>query len=104
MKISLVCPTNRKSISSYARVCELLSLDPNKFEVIIRDNSECEKKRRFLESLSFENHQILIVPNNGAAENFSEASKLATLKQFHNFNHNLYHTEVTDHSTMFKVV
>ena len=78
MKISLVCPTNRKSISSYARVCELLSLDPNKFEVIIRDNSECEKKRRFLESLSFENHQIHIVPNNGAAENFSEASKLAT--------------------------
>ena len=78
MKISLVCPTNRKSISSYARVCELLSLDPNKFEVIIRDNSECEKKRRFLESLSFENHQILIVPNNGATENFSEASKLTT--------------------------
>lgn len=78
MKISVVCPTNRKSISSYARICELLSLDPNKFEVIIRDNSECEKKSCFLKSLSFENHKIRIVPNNGATENFSEASKLAT--------------------------
>lgn len=77
MKISVVCPTNRRSISSYARVCELLSLDPKKFEVIIRDNSECEKKSRFLGSLSLENHQILIVPNNGFKENFSEASKLA---------------------------
>jgi hypothetical protein len=78
MKISVVCPTNRKTISSYARVCELLSLDPNKFEVIIRDNSECEKKSRFLESLSFKYHKILIVPNNGSTENFSEASKLAS--------------------------
>jgi hypothetical protein len=78
MKISVVCPTNRKTISSYARVCELLSLDPNKFEVIIRDNSECEKKSRFLASLSFKYHKILIVPNNGSTENFSEASKLAS--------------------------
>ena len=78
MKISVVCPANRRSISSYSRICELLSLDPERFEVIIRDNSECEAKRQFLESLRNNYHKILIVENNGAIENFSGASKMAT--------------------------
>lgn len=77
MKISLLCPTNRKSLASYARICEMLSLNPKYFEVIIRDNSECERKHQFLESLKNDHHKIIIAKNKGPTENFSEASKLA---------------------------
>ena len=78
MKFSVVCPTNRTDFSAYARVCEILSLDPSKFEVIIRDNSECPAKKQFFQSLSGSKHKLLNVQNKGASENFAEAGKLAT--------------------------
>lgn len=78
MKISVICPTHRTDFSAYARVCEILSLDSSKFDVIIRDNSECPVKKQFFQSLGGSNHKLLNVPNKGATENFAEAAKLAT--------------------------
>jgi hypothetical protein len=78
MKISLLLPTNRKSHSAIARVLECSALDPDKFEVIVRDNSEDEAKRNLLASISSPALKIFTVPNRGAFENPVEALQLAT--------------------------
>jgi glycosyltransferase involved in cell wall biosynthesis len=78
MKISLIIPTNRKSYSAIARVLECASLDPNRFEVIVRDNSEDEAKRALLSSIDTPALRLAIVPNRGAFENSIEALHLAS--------------------------
>jgi glycosyltransferase involved in cell wall biosynthesis len=78
MKISLVLPTNRTSYSAIARVLEVASLDPNKFELIVRDNSGDERKQAFLSSIESPTLRLFNVPNRGAFENFVEALRLST--------------------------
>jgi glycosyltransferase involved in cell wall biosynthesis len=78
MKISLVIPTNRSSYSAIARILEVASLDSNKFELIVRDNSEDERKRTFLSLVESPALRLFNVQNRGAFENFLEALRLST--------------------------
>jgi len=78
MKISLIIPTNRTSYSAIARVFEAASLDPDKFEVIVRDNSESEEKRAILGTLKSPACRVMTVPNRGGYENPAEALHEAT--------------------------
>ena len=78
MKISLVIPTNRVSYSALARVFEAASLDPEKFELIVRDNSENEAKRALLAKIEAPNLRLFTVPNRGGFENSIEALQLAS--------------------------
>jgi glycosyltransferase involved in cell wall biosynthesis len=78
MKISLILPTNRTSYSAVARIFETASLDPNKFELIVRDNSEDEAKRALLSRIDSPTLRLFTVPNRGSAENTVEALHLAT--------------------------
>jgi hypothetical protein len=78
MKISLLVPTNRRSYSAIARILECSALDPTKFEVIVRDNSEDEGKRKLLSSIDSPALRVFTVPNRGAFENPIEALRLAS--------------------------
>jgi glycosyltransferase involved in cell wall biosynthesis len=78
MKISLIIPSNRKSYSAIARILECASLDPSRFEVIVRDNSEDEAKRALISRIDSPTFRFVTVPNRGAFENSVEALRLAT--------------------------
>ncbi len=78
MKISIIIPTNRTSYSAIARVFEAASLDPDKFEVIVRDNSENAEKQTILSTIKSPACRVLTVPNLGAYENPTEALRVAT--------------------------
>jgi hypothetical protein len=78
MKISLIIPSNRSSYSAVARILECASLDPAKFELIVRDNSESSKKRDLLARIDSPTLRLFTVENRGAFENPVEALRLAT--------------------------
>ena len=78
MKISLIIPTNRKSYSAIARVLECASLDPERFEVIVRDNSGGEAKYALLSSIDSPTLRLFTVPNQVAFENPIESLRFAT--------------------------
>jgi len=78
MKISIVIPTNRASYSAMARALELSELDPDRFELIVRDNSEDARKRELLGRIDSPTLRYFSVPNRGAIENAVEALRLAS--------------------------
>ena len=78
MKISIILPTHRTGYNAIARVLEAASLDPDKFEVIVRDNSDDEAKQRLLEQVRAPVLKVFHVPDLGAVENATEALALAT--------------------------
>ena len=78
MKISLVLPTNRTSYAAVARVLDSASLDPDKFELIVRDNSENEHKRALLSKIESPNMRLVTVAGCGAFDNLVEALRLAS--------------------------
>jgi glycosyltransferase involved in cell wall biosynthesis len=78
MKLSLIIPTNRSSYSAVARILECASLDPAKFELIVRDNSENQQKRDLLARIDSPTLRLFTVANRGAFENPVEALRLAT--------------------------
>lgn len=78
MKISVIIPSNRTSDSALARVFETSTLDPDRFELIVRDNSENAKKRSILEMIGSKTLKLYSVPNRGGFENSIEALQLAT--------------------------
>jgi len=61
-----------------ARVLELASLDPAKFEIIVRDNSENSLKAEILSKVKSSALKLLSAPNRGAFENPVEALREAT--------------------------
>lgn len=77
MKFSIVIPTNRSSNAAIARLLECSTLDPERFEVIVRDNSGDERKRAVLRGLA-PPLKVEEAPNRGAFENSIEALRLAT--------------------------
>jgi glycosyltransferase involved in cell wall biosynthesis len=77
-RISIVLPTHRASYSAIARIFELASLDSDRFEVVVRDNSEDDEKRRLLMSIKARAVRIESVPNRGPFENPIRALKSAT--------------------------
>jgi glycosyltransferase involved in cell wall biosynthesis len=78
MKISLIIPTNRGSYSAAARVLACTSLNPQTFEVVVRDNSETGPKRDLLKTIDSPVLRLHTVENRGAFENPVEALRLAT--------------------------
>src|SRR6266567_6399186 len=78
MKISLVLPTYRTSYSALARVFDSASLDPEKFELIVRDNSEDLEKRALLGKIDSPTIRLSLVPKCDAFENAVEAFRLAS--------------------------
>jgi len=78
MKISIIIPTNRTSYAAIARVLEIAALDPGKFELIVRDNSENTAKRDLLARIESPTVKLTEAPNRGATENAVEALRLAT--------------------------
>lgn len=78
MKISLMLPSNRTSLTAIARIMEWASLDPEKFELIVRDNSEDERKRELLAKIDSPTLKLHCVPRCGMSENGREVLRLAT--------------------------
>jgi hypothetical protein len=77
-KISVLFPTHRTSYSAIARIFEAASLDADRFELVVRDNSNNVEKREILERINSPALRLLNVPNKGAFENFVEALRVAT--------------------------
>jgi len=78
MKFSLVIPSHRASLSALGRLLEFASLDPARFEVVVRDNSGSAQKRSLFESLDAPALKYSAVPNHGATENTLSALAAAT--------------------------
>ena len=78
MKVSIVLPTHRTSNAALARVLECSTLDPDRFEVIVRDNSENESKRAMLRSIMTPSMKLVTAPACGAFENGIEALRAAS--------------------------
>jgi hypothetical protein len=78
MIISLILPSYRHSYSALARMMEWSSLDPTKFELVVRDNSGNKEKRDFLGRLISPTLKIHSVDPCDAFENALSALRLAT--------------------------
>lgn len=78
MKISLVIPSNRSDLASIGRILQSTDLDPTKFEVIVRDNSGCLKKRNILSSANSATLKYHCAPPCHMDENFSEALNISS--------------------------
>jgi glycosyltransferase involved in cell wall biosynthesis len=78
LKLSVIIPTHRTSYSALARILECASLDPAKFEVIVRDNSEDAAKKSLLEHVGAPAMRLAIARNRGPFENLIQAFHLAS--------------------------
>ena len=78
MKTSIVIPTNRSDLRSIGNILQLSGLDPESFEVVVRDNSESELKRNLLSHLDPDLFKCNFVKLCSGGENFTSALKLAT--------------------------
>ncbi len=78
MKISLVVPSNRTSNTTIARILEWSSLDSERFELVVRDNSEDERKHEWLARIQSPALKLRCVPACSMGENVREAMDLAT--------------------------
>ena len=78
MKISIVLPSNRTSDAALARIFELGSLDPARFEVIVRDNSGNARKRQALESMEGSAVKPIFAAGAGPFENVIKSVRAAT--------------------------
>lgn len=78
MKISLVLPTHRSTNTAIARIIEWSSLSGDDFELIVRDNSENEKKREILNLIESKSLKLHFVQKCNPFDNWLEAMKLAT--------------------------
>ncbi len=78
LKISIVLPSNRTSDAALARIFELGSLDPARFEVIVRDNSGNARKRQALESIEGSAVKPIFAAGAGPFENVIESVRAAT--------------------------
>lgn len=78
MKISIALPSNRTTDAALARIFELGSLDPTRFEVIVRDNSGDARKRQALESVKGPAVKLIFATGAGPFENAIAAVRAAT--------------------------
>ncbi len=77
MKLSILTPSYRQSSAAMSRVFQLADLPGDKFEFIVRDNSESPHKRQTLEGIRSSCLRHVPVPNQGAKENFAGVLALA---------------------------
>ncbi|MGD0835208.1 MAG: hypothetical protein ABSB49_01020 [Polyangia bacterium] len=78
MRLSLVLATHRSTNTALSRICEWASLDPARFEFVVRDNSEDERKRSFLSAIDSGCMRLHFVKQCPMGENMREALALAT--------------------------
>lgn len=78
MKTSIVIPSNRSDLRSIGNILQLSGLDPESFEVVVRDNSESELKKSLLSYLDPALFKCNFVKSCSAAENFTSALELAS--------------------------
>ena len=78
MKISLVLPSHRHSYAAISRIMEWSTLDPNKFELVVRDNSGNQEKRDIISRLVSPTIKIQFVDTCNPFENAIEALRAAT--------------------------
>lgn len=77
-KISILVPSNRDSLHTIGTILQLANYDVNKYEVIIRDNSESKNKFDILNNLPNTNFKVFFSNHCQAEDNFLELLKLAT--------------------------
>ncbi|PKU25982.1 hypothetical protein [Telmatospirillum siberiense] len=77
MKLSIVIPSNRATLSTCARLFEYCSWGSKDIQVVIRDNSCDPKKRDLLSRIEAENCDIIFTDYCLAWQNTQEAFKLA---------------------------
>lgn len=77
MKLSIVVPSNRTTINAYSKLVNLLSFATDDIEVLIRDNSGNEDKRRFLSQFNGGTRKIVLADPCGAWENGIAITEMA---------------------------
>jgi hypothetical protein len=76
-RLSILVPTHRDDLPSYARILQACSCAGPDVEVVIRDNSGSAEKRGRLERVRQENCNIAFAPACGRRENYLETLRLA---------------------------
>ena len=78
VRLSILLPTNRRSLLACSRVAQACSWAGPHVEVIVRDNSGDARKRELLAHFQHQNCRVITVNPCEAQENFSEILRLAT--------------------------
>ena len=78
VRLSILLPTNRRSLLACSRIAQACSWAGPHVEVVVRDNSGDTRKREVLAYFQRDNCKIITVDPCEARENFSEALRLAT--------------------------
>ena len=73
IRLSIIMPTNRDNLTAISRIAQACSWAGPHTEVIIRDNSGSESKRRMLAHIEKENCHIITSDPCGANENWGQA-------------------------------
>jgi hypothetical protein len=77
MQLSVVMPSNRTGLPACARILDACASADEDIEVVIRDNSGCQKKRDFLSGIVQKNCQVVIADPCTAMKNSEAALSLA---------------------------
>lgn len=76
-RLSILVPTHRDDLPSYARILQACACAGPDVEVVIRDNSGSAEKRGRLERIRRENCSVVFAPECGRRENYLETLRLA---------------------------
>jgi hypothetical protein len=77
-KISILIPSNRDNFHTIGALLQLAVFDENKYEIIVRDNSESNIKFDILKKISHSNINIVFSKHCEGEENFYELFRLAS--------------------------
>ena len=78
VRLSILLPTNRRSLLACSRIAQACSWAGPHVEVVVRDNSGDARKRELLAYFQHENCKVVTVDPCEARENFFETLQLAT--------------------------
>jgi hypothetical protein len=78
VRLSILLPTNRRSLLACSRIAQACSWAGPHVEIIVRDNSGDPRKRELLAYFQHENCKVITVDPCEPRENFSETLRLAT--------------------------
>jgi hypothetical protein len=73
MRLSIIIPSNRDSLTAYSRIMQACSWASDEVEIIVRDNSGSARKRALLERIDQPNCRIIVAEPCDANTNFREA-------------------------------
>jgi hypothetical protein len=78
VRLSILLPTNRRSLLACSRIAQACSWAGPNVEVVVRDNSGDARKRELLAYFQHENCKVITADPCEPRENFSEILRLAT--------------------------